>query len=234
LGHTDRLDHVQTVTGRARLRSSGGIGALWDRLAPVYDLVYGVTLDHGRRLAMARLAPHPGETILEIGVGTGFSVVRYPQGCRAIAIDLSGAMIERARARLRRRRITHVALCRMDAADLAFPDNAFDAVYASYVMNVVPDPVRVAREMLRVCRPSGRLVIVNHFERDARSILDGVMNHVAPRVGFTWRLNLRTLLRDAGLVARSIEHANIPRISSVVVCGKRPVMEHTRHEHIDV
>lgn len=216
-----RLDQLQTVSGR----SSEEVTALYDRLAPIYDLIYGVTLDHGRRLAMARLAPHPGETILEIGVGTGLSAVKYPAGCRAIAIDVSGAMIDRARARLRRRRIAHVALCRMDAAQLAFPDGAFDAVYAPYVMNVVPDPVRVAREMVRVCRPSGRLVIVNRFGQNERSLLGGVMDRLAPRVGFTWRLDLATFLRESNLIARSIEPANVPRFTTVVVCGKRPFLE---------
>jgi len=208
------------VSAPSQLGSSERITAVYDRLAPIYDLIYGVTLNHGRRLAMARLAPRRGESILEIGVGTGLSAVTYPRGCRAVAIDVSCAMLGRARVRLRRRRIEHVALCRMDAARLAFSDDTFDAVYAAYVMNVVPDPVRVAREMLRVCRPSGRLVILNHFGNEPGSVLDGVMDRLAPRVGFRWRLDLPTLLRDAGLVVRSIERANIPRVSSVVVCRK--------------
>ena len=216
-----RLDQLQTVSGR----SSEEITTLYDWLAPVYDLIYGVTLDHGRRLSMARLAPHPRETILEIGVGTGLSAVKYPAGCRAIAIHVSSAMISRARARLRRRRIEHVALCRTDAAQLAFPDSTFDAVYAPYVMNVVPDPVRVAREMVRVCRPSGRLVIVNRFGRHEPSLLGGVMDRLTPRVGFRWRLDLATLLRESNLIARSIEPANVPRFATVVVCGKRAFLE---------
>jgi phosphatidylethanolamine/phosphatidyl-N-methylethanolamine N-methyltransferase len=207
------------------VRSSEEITTLCDRLAPVYDLIYGVTLNHGRRLAMTRLAPHPGETILEVGVGTGLSAVKYPDGCHAIAIDVSSAMISRARARLRRRRIEHVVLCRMDAAQLAFPDSTFDAVYAPYVMNVVPDPVRVAREMVWVCRPSGRLVIVNRFGRNEPSLLGGVMDRLTPRVGFQWRLDLATLLRESNLVARSIEPAKVPRFATVVVCGKRPFLE---------
>ena len=82
--------------------------------------------------------------------------------------------------------------------------------------------------MLRVCRPSGRLVIVNHFESDASSVLDSMMDRLAPHVGFSWRLDLDTFLHDAGLRPRSIEQANIPRISSVIVCGKQP------REHLTV
>src|SRR5215467_15438851 len=125
--------------------------------------MYGVALEHGRRQAMSRLAPESGESVLEVGVGTGLSALRYPAACRVTAIDISEAMLERAKQRLERRRIEHVSLCRMDVARLAFPDETFDAVYAPYVLNVVPDPVEAAREMLRVCRPCGRVVLLNHF-----------------------------------------------------------------------
>src|SRR5262249_46825467 len=141
------------------------VETVYQRLAPIYDLIYGAMLQPGRRRAMARLAPRAGESILEIGVGTGFGLMADPAGCRVVAIDLSAPMIERAAARVKRRTIAHLSLCRMDAARLAFPDAHFDAVYAPYVINVVSEPVQAAREMLRVCRPGGRLVLLNHFDR---------------------------------------------------------------------
>jgi phosphatidylethanolamine/phosphatidyl-N-methylethanolamine N-methyltransferase len=199
------------------------VEAIYKRLAPVYDLIYGLTLRHGRRHAIQRLAPRDEEWILEVGVGTGLSAVHYPEGCRVAAIDLSASMIVRARARLLDRAMHHVMLSRMDAAQLAFPDACFDAVYAPYVMNVVPDPVRVAREMKRVCRPGGRIVLLNHFEDDDRPshVVDRVLGHVAARAGgVNWKLDLKTLLRDAGLTARLVEQVNVPRVSSVVVCQR--------------
>ena len=51
----------------------------------------------------------------------------------------------------------------MDAANLSFPDNSFDVVYAPYVISVVPDPVQVVGEMRRVCRPGGKIIVLNHF-----------------------------------------------------------------------
>ena len=54
------------------------VETIYKRLAPVYDLIYGATLDPGRRQAMTRLAPASGELILEVGVGTGLSAVEYP------------------------------------------------------------------------------------------------------------------------------------------------------------
>jgi phosphatidylethanolamine/phosphatidyl-N-methylethanolamine N-methyltransferase len=133
-------------------------------------------------------------------------------------------MLDRARARLARRRVGHVRLCRMDAAELAFADSRFDAIYAPYVLNVVPDPVRVAREMLRVCRPDGRLVLLNHFDWTAadRRALDRLIGRLAVRLsGVDWSLDLDAFLEKAGLVALSVERVNVPRVSSVVVCRGR-------------
>lgn len=184
--------------------------------------MYGIALEHGRRQAMARLAPATGESVLEVGVGTGLSALRYPDDCRVVAIDISEAMLERARQRLARRNVAHVALCRMDVTRLAFPDGSFDAVYAAYVINVVPDPVEAAREMLRVCRPGGRVVLVNHFREIRKEASVGrFLGRVASRAGgANWDLDLRTLLDRAGLTAVSIDRVNVPRVSSVVLCRK--------------
>jgi phosphatidylethanolamine/phosphatidyl-N-methylethanolamine N-methyltransferase len=195
---------------------------VYERLAPIYDLIYGVTLAPGRRRAMARLAPVNGESILEIGVGTGLSAVAYPRSCHVVAIDVSAEMLERARARFARRGVEQVTLCRMDAAHLAFCDARFDAIYAPYLINVVSDPVQVAREMLRVCRPAGRIVLLNHFARTngAGHPIDRFLGRLASRAGVNWHVDLRSFLKDAGLTARSVEGVNVPRVSSVVVCYK--------------
>ena len=79
-------------------------------------------------------------------------------------------MLEKARERVARKGISNVRLLEMDAADLKFADDTFDIVYAPYLISVVPDPVAVAREMRRVCRPGGRIIILNHF-RSANPLL---------------------------------------------------------------
>jgi phosphatidylethanolamine/phosphatidyl-N-methylethanolamine N-methyltransferase len=202
---------------------SRSVEAVYERLAPVYDLIYGVTLAPGRRHAMTRLAPEPGESILEIGVGTGLGAVRYPSGCRVVAIDLSAHMLQRARARLLRRRVEHVSLCQMDAAHLAFADGRFDAVYASYVLNVVPDPIAVAREITRVCRDDGRIVLLNHFDdgEGASRWHTRLVGRLVAQIGVNWHFELRSFLDHSGLTPASIELVNVPRVSSVVVCHKR-------------
>jgi phosphatidylethanolamine/phosphatidyl-N-methylethanolamine N-methyltransferase len=197
--------------------------AIYTHLAPLYDVIYGALLYHGRRSAIERLDPRPGESILEIGVGTGLSAVRYPKGCRVTAIDLSPAMLERARTRLTRRGCDHVRLCRMDAGHLAFADARFDAVYAPYVLNVVSDPEQVVREMLRVCRRDARLVLLNHFDhpQGRRHVWIRLAGRLAEGIsGVNWHLSLDRLLAATNLTAVSVEAVNVPPVSSLVVCRR--------------
>jgi phosphatidylethanolamine/phosphatidyl-N-methylethanolamine N-methyltransferase len=216
------LDDPCAAAGEAPAALTRASDAIHERLAPIYDMVYGLALQPGRRRALQRLAPRTGESILEIGVGTGLSAARYPAGCRVVAIDLSAPMLVRAKTRLAGRSDRSVSLCRMDAVQLGFADGEFDAVYAPYLINAVDQPVPVAREMLRVCRPGGRLVFLNHF-RDHRAdgLVDRIVGHVAVKVsGVNWDLELRDFLREAGLTAVSAERVNVPAVSSVVVCHK--------------
>jgi phosphatidylethanolamine/phosphatidyl-N-methylethanolamine N-methyltransferase len=198
---------------------------LYQHLAPLYDVFYGALLQPGRKRAVERLAPRDGERILEVGVGTGVGLRTYPARCRVVAVDLSAQMIARADARRRRLGLRHVSLCLMDASRLGFDDGRFDAVYAPYVINVVADPVRTCREMMRVCRPGGRIVLLNHFD----GIFDGIggtaigasrtVGRIAARLtGVNWSLGLSALLEETGLVLQSIEHVNLGQVSSVVVC----------------
>src|SRR5262245_50660560 len=204
--------------------SNGSAETTYARLAPLYDFMYGVGLHHGRVRALKRMALEPDESVLEIGVGTGLSALRYPSTCRIVGIDLSLPMLARARRRLDRRQIEHVRLCRMDASRLAFRDEQFHVVYAPYLINVVADPTRVASEMIRVCKRGGRLVFLNHFHDKSRaaSALDRTVGRVARTVtGVSWDLDLETFLERSGLAAVLVERVNMPRVSSVVVC-RRP------------
>src|SRR6266571_1611214 len=136
---------------------------VYENLASVYDLVFGPTLHPGRVHAIQRMGIRPGERVLEVGVGTGINASLYPRDCAVTGIDLSDSMLEKARERIARKDIRNVRLVEMDAADIKFTDGTFDIVYAPYLISVVPDPIAVAREMRRVCRPGGRIIFLNHF-----------------------------------------------------------------------
>ena len=116
-------------------------------------------------------------------------------------VDLSDSMLEKARERVARKELTNVRLLQMDAASLTFPDNSFDIVYAPYLISVVPDPVQVACEMRRVCRPGGRVIILNHF-RSPNFLLSRVERLISPftvHIGFKADLDLPAFLAQAEL-----------------------------------
>src|SRR5438876_6729017 len=144
------------------------VAGVYEKLASVYDLTFGPALHPGRVDAIQRMAIKPGDRVLEVGVGTGINAPLYPTDCAVTGIDLSSSMLEKARDRIARKGVRNVRLLQMDAANLKFADDTFDIVYAPYVISVVPDPVAVAREMRRVCRPGGRIVILNHFRSSNR------------------------------------------------------------------
>ena len=131
-------------------------------------------------------------------------------------------MLEKARDRVFRKGVRNVRLLQMDAANLKFADDSFDIVYAPYVISVVPDPVGVAREMRRVCRPGGRIIILNHF-RSKNPVMAWIERGISPftvHIGFKSDLDLPAFLAQAELEPLSIEKVNFPRIWSLVICRK--------------
>lgn len=136
--------------------------------APVYDRLLERVFRPGRSAAARALALRPGERVLLVGVGTGQDLPLLPAGVAAVGIDLSEAMLARAR-----RRLPIVAA----AVDLRVGDavatgeltGSFDAAVLNLVLSVVPDPVTVVEETMRVVRPGGRVVVFDKFAPEGRS-----------------------------------------------------------------
>ena len=198
------------------------VARVYENIAWAYDLVFGPALHPGRVDAIRRMAIKPGDRVLEVGVGTGINTSLYPRDCSVTGIDLSSSMLEKARERVARKGVRNVRLLQMDAANLKFADDTFDIVYAPYVISVVPDPVAVAREMRRVCRPGGRIVILNHFRSNnpVMAWLERMISPFTVHVGFKSDLDLPAFLAQADLSPTSIQKVNIPRIWSLVTCTK--------------
>jgi phosphatidylethanolamine/phosphatidyl-N-methylethanolamine N-methyltransferase len=153
----------------------------YDRLAPFYDLLEKPV--EGLRFAQwrARLGERiSGDRILEVGVGTGKNIRYYPKQIKVTAIDISSRMLARARMKVEAL-VRDVALAEMDVQNLAFPDHSFDMVLATFVFCSVPDPVQGLRELVRVCRPGGRLLLLEHM-RPTNSTLGAVFDLLNPVV----------------------------------------------------
>jgi len=195
---------------------------VYEKLASSYDLFFGPTLHPGRLVARDRMGITPGSHILEVGVGTGINTSLYPSNCHVTGIDLSSSMLDKARERVAREGIRNVRLLEMDAAKTTFADDTFDIVYAPYLISVVPDPVMVAQEMRRICKPGGKIIILNHF-RSANPVLSRVERAISPftvHIGFKSDLDLPAFLAQAELRPESIEKVNVPKIWSLVTCVK--------------
>src|SRR5439155_12746196 len=118
--------------------------------------------------------------------GTGLSFAGYPAHCQVIGIDLAPEMLERAQEKINRYGWHHLKVMEMDALDLKFPDNSFDYAMAFHVVSVVPDAGRLMREVLRVTKPGGTVVIINHFRSPNRLLaaLDMLVEPIWLRLGW--------------------------------------------------
>jgi len=198
------------------------VEGVYDKLAKVYDFIFGPTLHAGRLQAIKRMNIQANDRVLEVGVGTGINLALYPKDCTVTGIDFSSSMLEKARERAAKHEGRKIRLLQMDAADLKFADDSFDIVYAPYLISVVPDPVKVAREMRRVCRPGGRIVFLNHF-LSSNPLLSRAERMISPmtiHIGFKADLDLHAFLAQADLHPISIEKVNVPRIWSLVTAVK--------------
>jgi phosphatidylethanolamine/phosphatidyl-N-methylethanolamine N-methyltransferase len=201
--------------------TNGFVDEVYAKLAPLYDLIFGRVLQAGRVAAIERMPRRGRTSVLEVGIGTGLNVPLYPPNCRVTGIDISVPMLEKARARIRRACLP-VRLLQMDAARLSFAENSFDIVYAPYTISVVPDPVQAAREMQRVCKPGGTILILNHFRSTDPLIarFERALSPLTMHVGFRCDLDLPSLLVNAGLRPASVDAMNLPPIWRLVTCIK--------------
>jgi phosphatidylethanolamine/phosphatidyl-N-methylethanolamine N-methyltransferase len=177
-----------------------------------YDIVFGPVFHPGRKEAVRVANDRPGQRILEVGVGTGLSLPYFRHDSEVTGIDVSAEMLEKAKERVEREHLAHVAgLHVMDAEHLGFEDNSFDAVLALYVASVVPDPARFAAEMRRVCIPGGTIVLVNHFTSDnwALRFMEKRLAPLARHIGFHADFPLEDFLRVSRLTIREVRPSNL-------------------------
>ena len=156
-------------------------------LAPVYDLVVEHATRSARRTSLERL--QNGGEVLLTGIGSGLDIPFLPPGNRYTGIDLTPAMLERARRRLAERPAHNrpdVRLIEADALRLPFADACFDSVVMHLILAVVPRPEHALAEAARVVRPGGRILILDKFLQPGqraplRRLANLLMRHIATR-----------------------------------------------------
>jgi phosphatidylethanolamine/phosphatidyl-N-methylethanolamine N-methyltransferase len=204
-----------------------GVERIYTSYSDVYDLFFDTILAPGRRRAIEAMGLRPGHRVLEVGVGTGLSLPMYPAGCRVTGIDISEAMLDRARGRIAglpdgtRRGFE---LRRMSAESLEADDGAFDRVLLSYVISCVEHPDEVVREVHRVCAPGGRVLFLNHFASRTRPIAwaEKRLSRLTRRLGFVLDLPREVITRTGLFDIERIERVNYPGFWTLAVCVPRP------------
>lgn len=180
---------------------------VYNGYAKSYDRIFGKVFQDGRERALAGLNPRPSDRILEVGVGTGLCLPLYPSYVRVTGIDFSQGMLAKAEQRIDDLGLKNVELKQMDAGAMTFADASFDVVFAAYVLPAVPDHRKVMDEMVRVCKPGGRIVFLNHLVNGAGvlAFFERMISPACARLGFRTDLTLDEVLHNRAFEVRSLQ-----------------------------
>ena len=160
---------------------STAIKKRYDRIAPYFEgleaVMEGLFFKNWRKRLWAKAEGHH---ILEVGVGTGKNFDYYPANARITAIDFSPGMLKQA-AHKKARKAVSVELELMDVQSLVFADNSFDTVIGSFVFCSVPLPLKGLKELYRVCKPGGQVILLEHV-LSSNLFIAKVMNFINPAI----------------------------------------------------
>lgn len=190
-------------------KSSRNVQTRYNRIAANYDLwdtiPEGLFYRSWRRRLWDRVT---AESILEIGVGTGKNIHFYPPGARVTGIDISSKMLEKAETRATRRPDVRLELLRMNVSRLAFGAAVFDTVIGSFILMVVPEPLKALQEVKRVCKPGGQLLLLE-FTRSGNRLVAFMQDLVTPltRAMYCAHVNrdMLTLVESSGFQITAVE-----------------------------
>jgi len=181
----------------------------YDRVAKVYDVfeqpMEAMALKKWRLEIMKELEGK----VLEVGVGTGKNIPYYPDDIDITAIDFSSKMLEKARTKAEKFK-KNVDLIQMDAQNMDFLNSTFDMVFTKCVFCSVPDPRKGLIENRRVCKPNGKIIMIEHV-RSENKIIGSIMDILNPVIVNLYgaNINRRTVenINKAGFI--KVEEINL-------------------------
>lgn len=186
--------------------------------APLYDLLFGRVLEPGRREMIRYVKERNPKSILEVGVGTGLTIASYPKADLLVGVDVSGEMLERAQEKAEKLKIENLQLKLMNGESMEFADHSFDCVTVPYVLSVTPDPARFIKEVRRVCKPGGEIIILNHFSGSRFWwILERLVRTFADKVGFRSDFSYEEQILTHDWQVKIVKKVNLFGLSKLVV-----------------
>jgi ubiquinone/menaquinone biosynthesis C-methylase UbiE len=181
--------------------TSQEISEKYNRFAHWYDFVEGIPDLLGVSRLRQRLLQQASGKVLEVAVGTGKNLPYYSRSCKITAVDLSPKMLDVARKRVAKLSID-VSFFLADAEAMPFPDKSFDTVVSSLTTCTFPNPVIALREMARVCRTEGKILLLDHGRSDREwlgRLQDSRDEPHAKQLGCHWNREPLEIAREAGL-----------------------------------
>jgi ubiquinone/menaquinone biosynthesis C-methylase UbiE len=189
----------------------------YNRIAPYYDVMEFITertFSRWRRQLVARAKG----TVLEVGVGTGKNFPYYQKGADVTGLDIADKMLLHARLRAAKLDFP-VHLMEGDVQSLPFPENSFDMAIATFVFCSVPDPVLGLKELRRVVKPSGEILLLEHVRID-RPVIGFIMDIINPFIlhfiGANINRNTVGNVGMAGLHIQKIEHLGFMKMVKMI------------------
>jgi ubiquinone/menaquinone biosynthesis C-methylase UbiE len=178
----------------------------YQRISGIYDRMEGMMERRFRPWRKKVWQFAYGPRILEVGVGTGKNIEFWPRDSKVTAIDLTPGMLEIARQRAMKLQRSGDDLFLADVQHLDFPAGIFDTVIATFVFCSVPDPVQGLRELGRIVRPTGHIVLLEHVRID-RPIVGPLMDALAPLIVRLNGANInRRTLTNVQIAGLKIDH----------------------------
>jgi phosphatidylethanolamine/phosphatidyl-N-methylethanolamine N-methyltransferase len=171
---------------------------LYKSLVPAYKAIWPALASKRIHDAVRSLDIPTGASVLEVGVGTGMSLESYRADIEVTGVDLSESMLAAAVRLIEDRQWSHIHVRPMNAEDLDFDDASFDFVTSFHTISVVSDPHQMMSELVRVCKPGGRILMVNHF-RSENPVVAGVVDSagvITKRMGWRTDLGLQEIIRE--------------------------------------
>ncbi len=177
---------------------------LYDLWSKFYDYTFGALVHQRQIKAVQQLKPKPGETILDLGVGTGMTLKYYPRDINVVGMDLSEGMLSKAAKKIESEGLKNCFLIQGDAMNPPFAENSFDHVMITHVVTVVSDPAKLMAWARRMVKPGGRIVVLNHFLSTNPFIAwwERVTNPIFVKIGWRSDLSLEDCLKDSGLTVQ--------------------------------